>query len=1374
MYKNHYHKMWPSGGLLFILLLILSITSNAQNCSINAGTNFSVCSGNAVNLDGSIGGPVQNSNTIQWSVFSQPAGADASIANSNSLMTAVNNATVPGNYIFRFSVTCGDGVAVTDDITVTVKPVPAIPQITGTASYPCWDGTPINVTGTAPASGETVRWTVTGGNTGTFANASAASTTFTPDFPPDECNTGSGTSFILRYTITNASGCQAVVNRTYTVQKPYALSATAYPARVCGNATSLTGSCPGQGTPAWTQVSGPNTANLATPGNRSTSATGLIGGTYTFRYTVTGGCNPGSADVTVEVAGGAAPTPANAGKDQYHCTIPSVAVLSGNAPAVGETVTWSQVSGGTATIETPNAANTNITGISDAGADYIFTYTISNGVCSSKDTVRLVKIPDVAFTATNVNTCNTSPTAVQSSANQQVKFGTFGYNQLDTVWATATYLSGPASTAQLTLWQLIEPGSGGSINGWDNNFTLGQTKTMKLSGATLYQAYTSPTAPAQSYYLSFTNRVAANVTGTFKYRLSFTTKCGTKEQEVIFTKGNTIPSINAGTDAMLPCNATGTVLAGNLADGVGLWRTIQMPAGATDPVNSSNQSLRNPSLTGFVPGTYIFRYSSDMGPNCAANQVDDMKVTVSNNPPVTPSAGADKTTCAGSVTLSGSAVPPDAGAQWIVVSPASSGVTFTDPAAAVTTAQNLQPNTTYVFRYTLTNSCGNSFDEVTVNTNSSISPAKPVITGLADCGSSNVTIPATSLFNITYPAYTAGTDSTWQFIPGPGATITARQALSATQKRLGLNVTQPTSITVIYTLSNPACPLEAQSDTLTAFLRASNSPAFTAGPNQEFCSATSYPHTITLSGTDYGFPVIWKQIYSSSGNAATINNPGSATTTASIPGDGIYRFQFEMLPLSSRCPDPVFSDIMQVTVSQAATMAMAGDDINFCNGTGTTNLAASPITVGTGRWEVYQVQSGIAPAVADPASPTSAISFSGSGRVVMRWSSYGPVGECGPSSSDLVTVTYIAPAQAGNDQSVCSASSVSLNALNPSPATGQWTQTAGTAAAITDPSSPQTTVTGLSDGTYTFRWSVTGPGGCSSSDDVTVTVASTSTTANAGPDIVSCSGGTNVARLNATPAPAGFTGTWQVVSKPAGASNGSFTDIHSPTASYNGMSTQGSYVFAWTVSNGTCSSTDYVELTASSTACTLPVNLVSFTADETGCQVKLNWSSSTEINTLKYIIERSEDGTGFTAIGEVAAAGTSDTVRNYSFTDANAKDAPVYYYRLKMVDRDASFEYSGTAAVRIGCKGTTFLKVLPSIAAKGQTWQLDIYTPEKISKGLIEIRNATGQVVHTYPVVLQQGSNRISYPAVTLSAGIYFVQLKNDKEPVSSARLVIQ
>lgn len=97
----------------------------------------------------------------------------------------------------------------------------------------------------------------------------------------------------------------------------------------------------------------------------------------------------------------------------------------------------------------------------------------------------------------------------------------------------------------------------------------------------------------------------------------------------------------------------------------------------------------------------------------------------------------------------------------------------------------------------------------------------------------------------------------------------------------------------------------------------------------------------------------------------------------------------------------------------------------------------------------------------------------------------------------------------------------------------------------------------------------------------------------------------------------------------------------------------------------------------------LPVNLTSFNGTKTGeINALLNWSTAAEINSKVFEIERSFDNVEFNAIGSVQAAGNSRDVKHYIFEDrgALAKENTAYY-RLKMVDRDATFQYSKTVQV---------------------------------------------------------------------------------------------
>jgi hypothetical protein len=89
----------------------------------------------------------------------------------------------------------------------------------------------------------------------------------------------------------------------------------------------------------------------------------------------------------------------------------------------------------------------------------------------------------------------------------------------------------------------------------------------------------------------------------------------------------------------------------------------------------------------------------------------------------------------------------------------------------------------------------------------------------------------------------------------------------------------------------------------------------------------------------------------------------------------------------------------------------------------------------------------------------------------------------------------------------------------------------------------------------------------------------------------------------------------------------------------------------------------------------LPILLTKFTAIRQANDALLQWQTGVEENSSQFIIQRSTDGSHYTTIGTVTAAGNSNRPLDYAFTDlspAAGKD----YYRLKETDLDAHFTYS--------------------------------------------------------------------------------------------------
>lgn len=91
----------------------------------------------------------------------------------------------------------------------------------------------------------------------------------------------------------------------------------------------------------------------------------------------------------------------------------------------------------------------------------------------------------------------------------------------------------------------------------------------------------------------------------------------------------------------------------------------------------------------------------------------------------------------------------------------------------------------------------------------------------------------------------------------------------------------------------------------------------------------------------------------------------------------------------------------------------------------------------------------------------------------------------------------------------------------------------------------------------------------------------------------------------------------------------------------------------------------------------LPVTLTFFKIDAIENNVvKLIWATASQENFDKFIVERSTDGVSFYFIGELQGTENSKVLLNYSFSDSNPFIGK-NYYRLKSVDLDGKFEYSG-------------------------------------------------------------------------------------------------
>jgi hypothetical protein len=100
------------------------------------------------------------------------------------------------------------------------------------------------------------------------------------------------------------------------------------------------------------------------------------------------------------------------------------------------------------------------------------------------------------------------------------------------------------------------------------------------------------------------------------------------------------------------------------------------------------------------------------------------------------------------------------------------------------------------------------------------------------------------------------------------------------------------------------------------------------------------------------------------------------------------------------------------------------------------------------------------------------------------------------------------------------------------------------------------------------------------------------------------------------------------------------------------------------------------ELTLASQFAPLPLNWLSFTAKaQNKSQSLLQWITAQEQNTKDFYIQHSADGINWVTIGNLPAAGNSNSASNYNYVHTNPVTG-LNYYRIKQTDVDSRYSYS--------------------------------------------------------------------------------------------------
>ncbi|KUG25374.1 hypothetical protein ASZ90_004802 [hydrocarbon metagenome] len=201
----------------------------------------------------------------------------------------------------------------------------------------------------------------------------------------------------------------------------------------------------------------------------------------------------------------------------------------------------------------------------------------------------------------------------------------------------------------------------------------------------------------------------------------------------------------------------------------------------------------------------------------------------------------------------------------------------------------------------------------------------------------------------------------------------------------------------------------------------------------------------------------------------------------------------------------------------------------------------------------------------------------------------------------------------------------------------------------------------------------------------------------------------------------------------------------------------------------------------------LPVELTYFEGTATEGGVLLQWETATEVNNYGFDVERRTSSLSeWKKLGFVQGHGTTNSPKNYEFTDSELPNSDEVSYRLKQIDNDGTFAYSKTITVDLTTITSIEDEEIPTVYSLEQNYPnpfnpsttIAFTVPSDVKRQTSDVKlivyDILGREVATLVnQKLQSGNHEVNFNASSLSSGMYFYRIDIGNEFNSIKKMLL-